>query len=145
MTTQMDTRPTLSQVESVTCTIGDCNRRVTWWQAMTEHNHAHLQTMAAIWGQLPDGPQTLTSEGVLPHTANPFAVAFSGDLHLFCGTVRNGGFLCTVGGKTFFCGVHFRRQRQQRLRQRTRPAHRLQTHLQSNTLEHIDGKDHSSL
>ena len=49
-------------------------RRVKWWQAMTEHNHAHLQTMAAILGQLPDGPQTLTSEGVPAHTANPFAV-----------------------------------------------------------------------
>ena len=38
-------------------------RRVKWWQAMTEHNHAHLQTMAAIWEQLPDGPQTLTTAG----------------------------------------------------------------------------------
>ena len=24
-------------------------RRVNWWQAMTEHNHAHLQTIEAIW------------------------------------------------------------------------------------------------
>ena len=37
-------------------------RRVKWWQAMTEHNHAHLLTMAAIWGQLPDESPTLTTE-----------------------------------------------------------------------------------
>ena len=60
-------------------------RRVKWWQAMTEHNHAHLQTMAAIWGQLPDEAPTLTTEGSLAPTANPFAVAFSEDLHLFAG------------------------------------------------------------
>ena len=58
-------------------------RRVKWWQAMTEHNHAHLQTMAAIWGQLPDEAQTLTAEGFLAPTANLYAVAFSDDLHLF--------------------------------------------------------------
>ena len=50
-------------------------KSVMWWQAVREHNHAHLQTRAAIWGLLPDGPQTLTTEGVLAHTANPFAVA----------------------------------------------------------------------
>ena len=49
-------------------------RRVKWWQAMMEHSHAHLQTMAAIWRQLPVEPQTLTAEGVLAPTANPFAV-----------------------------------------------------------------------
>ena len=48
-------------------------RRVEWWQAMKEHNHAHLQTMATKWGQLPDGPPTLTSEGVSAQSANPFA------------------------------------------------------------------------
>ena len=60
-------------------------RRVKWWQAMTEHNHAHLQTMSAIWGQLAGEAQTLTAEGSLSPTANPFAVAFSEDLHLFAG------------------------------------------------------------
>ena len=24
-------------------------KRVKWWQAVTEHNHAHLPTMAAVW------------------------------------------------------------------------------------------------
>ena len=52
---------------------------------MTEHNHAHLQTRSAIWGQLPGEAQTLTAEGSLSPTANPFAVAFSEDLHLFAG------------------------------------------------------------
>ena len=37
---------------------------------MAEHNHAHLQAMAAIFGQLPGEAQIL-------------AVAFSEDLHLF--------------------------------------------------------------
>ena len=39
----------------------------------------------AIWGQLPGEAQTLTAEGSLSPTANPFAVAFSEDLHLFAG------------------------------------------------------------
>ena len=52
---------------------------------MTEHDHAHLQTMAAIRGQLPDEAQTLTAERFLASTANPYAVAFSDDLHLFEG------------------------------------------------------------
>ena len=61
-------------------------KRVKWWQAMTEHSHhAHLQTMAAIWGHLPDEEPTLTPERFLAPTANPFAVVFSTDLHLFKG------------------------------------------------------------
>ena len=60
-------------------------RRVKWWQATTEQNHAHLQTMAAIWGQLRDEAQTLTAEGFSAPAANLFAVAFSEDLHLFAG------------------------------------------------------------
>ena len=39
--------------------------------------------MAAGWGQLPGEAPTLTDEGSLSPTANPFAVAFSEDLHLF--------------------------------------------------------------
>ena len=119
-------------------------RRVKLWQAMTEHNHAHLQTMAAIWAQLPDGPQTLTSEGVLVYTTNPVAVASSEGLHLFAGLSGTEDFFELWEAKTILCGVHFRRRRRQRLL----PAHRLQTHanssfLQSNTLEHTDGKDHT--
>ena len=112
-------------------------RRVKWWQAMTKHNHAHWQTMAAIWRQLTDGSQTLTSEGVLAHTEQTLSQWLSLRSSPVCGTVRHGGLLRTVGGKTIFCGVHFRRRRRQRLL----PAHRLQTHanssiLQSNTLGH---------
>ena len=68
-------------------------RRIKWWQAMTEHNSAHLQTMAAIWGQLPGEAQTLTAEGSLSPTVRPFAVAFSEDLHLFAGLSGTEGFL----------------------------------------------------
>ena len=50
-----------------------------------EHNRAHLQTMAAVWRQLPGEATTLTDEGALYPTANPFAVAFFEDLHLFAG------------------------------------------------------------
>ena len=60
-------------------------RRVKWWQASTEHDHAHLQTMAAIWGQRPGEAQTLTAEGSQSPPANLFAVAFSEDPHLFAG------------------------------------------------------------
>ena len=60
-------------------------RRIKWWQAMTEHNRAHLQTIAAVWGQLPGEASTLTDEGSQLPTANPFAVAFSEDLHLIAG------------------------------------------------------------
>ena len=74
---------------------------------MMEYNHAHLQTMAAILEQLPDEARTLTAEGFLAPTANPCAVAFSEDLHLFA-AVGHGGFLRTFGGKAFVGGVHFR-------------------------------------
>ena len=104
-------------------------RRVKWWQATTEHNHAHLQTMAAIWRQLPDGPQTLTLEGVSAHTANPFAVAFSEDLHLFAGLSGTEDFFELYEAKEFFRGVHFRRRRRQRLC----TVNRLQTHANSST------------
>ena len=50
-----------------------------------EHSHAHLQTMAAIWRQLPVEPQTLTAEGVLAPYSEPFRSFFSEDLHLFAG------------------------------------------------------------
>ena len=39
--------------------------------------------MAAIWGHLPEEPQTLTPEGVLTLTANSFVVTLAEDLHLF--------------------------------------------------------------
>ena len=53
---------------------------------MAEHNHAHLADNGGnIWRQLPDGLHTTTSEGVLAPTGNPFAVAFSEDVHLFAG------------------------------------------------------------
>ena len=55
---------------------------------MTERNRAHLQTMTAIWGQVPGEAHTLADEGFLSPTANPFAVAFSEDLHLFAGLSR---------------------------------------------------------
>ena len=48
---------------------------------MTEHNRTQPQTMAAVWGQLPGEATTLTAEGSLSPTANPFAE----DLHLFAG------------------------------------------------------------
>ena len=41
--------------------------------------------MAAVWGLLPNEAQTLIAECALVTTANPFAVAFFGDLHLFAG------------------------------------------------------------
>ena len=99
-------------------------RRVKWLQAMTEHNHAHLQTMAAIWRQLPGEAQTLTAEGFLSPTANPFAVAFSEDLHLFAG----------LSGTEDFSNSERKSNSQwypQRRRQRFLPAHRLQTHANS--------------
>ena len=82
-------------------------RRVKRWQAMTEHGHAHLQTIAAIWRQLPDEAQTLTAEGVLALAASPFAVAFSEDLHLFAGLSGTEGFFELWEAK-HLCGVHFR-------------------------------------
>ena len=39
----------------------------------------------AVWGQLSGEASALTDEGSLSPTANPFAVAFSEDLHLFAG------------------------------------------------------------
>ena len=36
-------------------------RRIKRWQAMTEHNRAHLQTMAAIWRHLPGKAHTRKS------------------------------------------------------------------------------------
>ena len=60
-------------------------RRVKWWQAMKEHNHAHLQTKSAIWGQLLGEAQPLTAEGSLSPKARPFVVAFSEGLRLFVG------------------------------------------------------------
>ena len=74
---------------------------------MTEHNQAHLQTMSAIWGQLPGEAQTLTAEGFLSPTANPFAVAFSEDLHLFAGLSGTEVFFRTLGGQAILGGVHF--------------------------------------
>ena len=55
------------------------------WKVLPARAEIAIKTVAAIWRQLPEGPQTLTPEGVLAHTANPFAVAFSKDLHLFAG------------------------------------------------------------
>ena len=60
---------------------------------MTECIHAHLQTMAAIRRQLPVETQTLTAEGFLEPTTNPFAVTFSEDLHLIAGLSGTEDFL----------------------------------------------------
>ena len=38
-------------------------RRIKWWQAMTEHNRAHWQTMARFGDSLQARHTTLTDEG----------------------------------------------------------------------------------
>ena len=77
-------------------------RRVKWWQAMTKHNHAHLQTMTAFWELLPGEAQTLTAEVFfLSPTANPFVVAFSQDLHLFAVLSGTDDFFEFWEGKQF--------------------------------------------
>ena len=77
-------------------------RRVRWRQAMTEHNHAHLQRMAAVWGQLPDEAHTLTAEGFLAPATNPLAVAFFEGLHVFAGLSGMEDFLRTFGRQNTF-------------------------------------------
>ena len=63
--------------------------------------------MAAIWWQLPDGPQTLTTEGVKVHTANPFAVAFPEHLHLIGGLSGTEDFFELWEAKQFSVVVIF--------------------------------------
>ena len=83
-------------------------RKIKWWQAMTEHNRTHLQTMAATCGQLPGEAQTLTEEGSLSPTANPFAVAFSEDLHLFAELSGTEDLFELKEKKATLGGVHLR-------------------------------------
>ena len=61
-------------------------RRVKWVQAMTEHNHAHLQTNGGDLGTASRRGTNIDGRGFfLSSTANSFAVLLSGDLHLFAG------------------------------------------------------------
>ena len=72
--------------------------------------------MAAILVQFLEETQTLTTEGFLSApTANPFAVAFSDDLHLFAELSGTEDVFELWEAKTLFCGVHFRRRRQRLL------------------------------
>ena len=43
------TNAQILQVEALPARAEIAIRRVKWWEAMTEHNHADMQTMAAIW------------------------------------------------------------------------------------------------
>ena len=118
-------------------------RRVKWWQAMTEHNHAHLQTMAAIWGQLPDKAPTLTSGGFLEPKAYAFAVAFSEGLHLFAGLSGTEDFLELWEVKHFSVVSIFDDENK---RDAFHPAHGFQalansSMLQSSSLGHTDGEN----
>ena len=120
-------------------------RRVKWWQAMTEHNHAQLQTVAAIWGQLPDGPQTLTTEGVLVHSANSFAIAFSEDLHLFTGLSGTEDFFELWEAKTLFLWCPFSTTKTPGTPSSAQTPNSCEQQHSPNTLGYIDGKDNTSL
>ena len=77
-------------------------RRVKW-QAMTEHNHAHLQTKAAIW-------ETAPRRAIRRFLSTHGEFCRSGLLRRFTlvrWTVRHGRFLRTSGGNALFGGVQW--------------------------------------
>ena len=110
---------------------------------MTEHNHAHFLAMAAIWRQLPGEAQTLTAEGSLSPTANPFAVAFSEDLSLVCGTLWHGGFLELWEEKQFLVVSIFDDEDVRDSFQRTDFKLMRTAAFSNNALGHLDGEDNT--
>ena len=60
---------------------------------MTEHNHSHLHTMAAIWGQDSRRSTKVDGRGFSGTNSEPVRNGFFGRLALVRGTVGDGGFL----------------------------------------------------
>ena len=110
---------------------------------MTEHNHAHLQTMATIWRQLPDEAQTLTAEGFLAPTANPYAVVFSDDLHLLEKLLDTEDFFELWEEKHFSVVSIFDDQDVRDAFQRT--DFRTAAFFNRKVVGHLDGEDNTSL
>ena len=100
----------------------------------------------AIWGQLPGEAQTLTAEGSLSPTANPFAVAFSEDLHLFAGLSGTEDFFEPREEKHISVVSIFDDEDVRDSFQRTDfKTHANSGILKQNALGHSDGEDNASL
>ena len=74
---------------------------------MTADNHAHLQTMAAVWVQLPDEAHTHTDRGSYSMASYGESIrsVFLCRLTFVCWTVGHGRSVRTLAGQSIFSVV----------------------------------------
>ena len=120
---------------------------IHWWQAVTEHNHAHLQTMAAILGTAPRLGHKRWHQKVSWRTQQTVSQWRSLKTRACLRTLSGmEDFFELWEAKQFSVVSNFDDEDARDSFQRTDfKLMRTSSILQSNTMEHTDGKDDRSL